>query len=107
MVCAKFAYIWQYRIDPACRAEFLAAYAPAGEWARLFARDPAYIETKLLRADGDEDTYITIDFWTSKADRDAFRARHGAEFDALDRRCEAWTRQEVSLGDWFDLPGTD
>lgn len=100
MAFARFACIWQCRIDPAYRAEFAAAYAPDSAWARLFARDPACIETRLLRADGDEETCITIDFWTSKA-------RYGAGFAALDRRCAAWTRQEVSLGDWVDLPGTD
>lgn len=100
MVPNRFAYIWQYAIEPTHRAAYLEAYKPDGEWAELFSRDPAYIGTVLLQDDEDEDRYVTIDYWNSKADRDAFRRRFSNEFESLDSRCEAFTKEEQFLGDF-------
>ncbi|NIN61300.1 MAG: hypothetical protein GTN55_02730 [Gammaproteobacteria bacterium] len=103
MTSERFAYIWQYTIDPTFREAFLAAYQPNGEWARLFSRDPSYIVTVLLQDDADEDRYVTIDYWKSKADRDAFRNRFSVEFDNLDSRCETFTLEEQFLGDFIEI----
>jgi hypothetical protein len=99
----RFAYIWRYTIEPAYRSAFLAAYNPRGEWAQLFALDPSYIETLLLHDSEDENLFVTIDFWTSKANRDSFRKQFSAEFDALDSRCETFTRDEQFLGDYLEI----
>ena len=98
----RFAYVWRYRIDPTRRSEFLASYGPAGTWAQLFSRDPAYLGTRLLRDTQDENRYVTIDYWTSRADRDSFRARFRKEFDDLDSFCEAFTHEEEFLGDFVE-----
>jgi len=103
MQSERFAYIWQYTIEPARRSDFLAAYNPNGEWAQLFSRDPAYIETILLQDAEDESQYVTIDYWKSKADRDSFRGRYSAEFDSLDSRCEAFTKEEQFIGDYLSI----
>ena len=92
------ALIWRYEVDEAHRALFEAAYGPTGEWARLFARSGGFRGTELLRAaDG---AYLTLDIWRAKADFDAFLAEHREDYDALDRRAEAWTRCEHSLGQY-------
>lgn len=100
----QFAYMWKYTIDGRARPEFLAAYAPDGEWARLFARDPGYLRTELLCDVDVEGQYLTIDYWVSKVARDDFRKHHAAEFESLDRRCEAFTLTEECLGD-FEVAG--
>ena len=102
----RFAYIWQYQVDPARRAEFLEAYGPDGDWARLFSRDANYLGTTLLQDVADKNRFATIDRWKSKVARDAFRRRFTAEFDELDRRCEAFTRSEFNLGDFIEIGGT-
>ena len=99
----RFAYIWQFTIERAHRQAFLAAYGSNGEWARLFSRDPAYIKTVLLRDDKDENRYVTIDYWSSRAERDNFRKRYSVEFDALDSRCEAFTKEEQFIGDFHEI----
>ena len=99
----RFAYIWQYLIDPVYRGEFLAAYDSQGEWARLFSRDPSYIETMLLQDPEEENRYVTIDFWKSKADRDMFQKKYTIEFDRLDSRCESFTTKEQFLGDYLGV----
>ena len=92
------AIIWRFEVVPAHRAEFEATYGPKGEWARLFARSGGFRGTELLRAaDG---TYVTLDVWRAKADFDAFLVEHRADYDALDRRTEAWTRAEHRLGEY-------
>ena len=103
MTTERFAYIWQYTIDPAHERAFLAAYGPQGEWVRLFSRDPAYIETLLLRDDERKDRYMTIDYWKSRSERDAFRERYSVEFEDLDSRCEAFTREEQFIGDFQEI----
>ena len=107
MASERFAYVWRYTIDPAQRPAFLAAYQPDGEWTRLFSRDPSYLETSLLENVEDEDCYVTIDYWASKADRDAFRERYCDEFDSLDRKCEKFTLEEHFLGDYLEVVESD
>ena len=106
MASERFAYIWQYTIEPTRRSDFLAAYKPRGNWALLFSRDPSYLETVLLQDDEDENRYVTIDYWKSKADRDFFRERFSVEFDSLDSKCEAFTREEQFLGDFLEIGDT-
>lgn len=105
MPSERFTYVWKYTIEPGRRQEFLEAYRPGGEWAQLFARDPSYIETKLLQDSRDENRFMTIDIWTSRAERDSFRKRYAAEFDDLDRRCEAFTLEESFVGDYVEIDG--
>jgi heme-degrading monooxygenase HmoA len=92
------ALIWRFEVNDAHRAEFERAYGPTGDWARLFARSGGFRGTELLRAD--DGSYITFDVWRARADFDAFLAEHGDDYEALDRRAEAWTRAEHKLGEY-------
>lgn len=103
MESERFAYIWRYTIDPARRSDFLAAYNSRGEWAKLFSRDPSYIETILAQDVEDENRYVTIDFWKSKVDRNSFRERYSIDYAGLDSRCEAFTKEEQFLGDYIEI----
>ena len=88
--------LWRFRVRPGREPEFEAAYAPAGAWASLFARDPAYRGSDLMRAtDG---TYLTLDRWDSQEAYEAFRARHAAEYDAVDGTCDALIEDEAPVG---------
>ena len=91
------ALIWRYEVREEHRAQFEAVYGPEGEWARLFARSGGYRGTELLRAQ--DGSYLTLDVWRAAADFDAFKAEHGVDYDALDRRTEGWTRAEHPLGE--------
>ena len=106
MEAEKFAYLWQYTIDPQYKAEFLAAYRPGGDWAKLFRRDSEYIETKLFQDFDRSDHYITVDYWTSKSARDSFREKFAVEFREIDERCENYTLTEALIGDYV-LVGAD
>ena len=104
---SRFAYVWQYLVDPARRKDFLAAYGPDGAWVRLFARDSNYFGTVLLSDADNEERFVTIDYWSSRDARDAFRTVHAADFSSLDRQCEAYTVTEEFLGDFMIVDPTE
>ena len=101
-----FTYIWQYTIDTNLEAEFLDAYRPGGEWARLFSKDPGYIRTELLQSSSSKDQYMTVDYWVSESARDSFRVKYSQEFDELDQKCEKYTKDEVLIGDFYSIEST-
>lgn len=99
-----FVIVWEFRVRPARLADFLTKYAPGGDWDLLFRRGEGYLSTELLRDEGDETRFLTIDRWASREARDRFLVRFREEYDALDRRCEDLTLEETRVGD-FSLPG--
>jgi len=96
--------VWEFAPAAGREAEFERAYGPDGDWARLFRRDPAYLGTELLRGAGGR--YLTLDRWRSRAAFEAFRKREAEDYAVLDRRMEALTSHESSLGS-FDVPEGD
>lgn len=96
MKAGAFAILWSYRVADEHREAFERAYGPAGDWARLFGTSEGYIRTDMMI--GDEDRYLTIDYWRSEEDFHAFQARSGADYMALDVRCEALTVSEERIG---------
>lgn len=105
MHAERFAYVWRYTVSPAKRQAFLVAYNADGDWAKLFRRDSSYLGTTLLVDVDDENRFVTVDYWTSRAARDAFRERYAGEFGELDGRCEAYTKSEEFLGDYLEVVG--
>jgi heme-degrading monooxygenase HmoA len=91
-----FAIVWRYEVAEQHRGRFEAAYGPAGDWARLFGTSPGYLRTDLLA--GEDGHYVTIDYWRAETDFLAFQARSGADYAALDARCDALTVSEERIG---------
>lgn len=96
----RFTYIWEYEVPPACEEEFLAHYAPHGTWAALFRRSPEYVATELYRDRARPGRFVTIDHWRTEEGFREFKTRFAAEFDALDRKCAAFTSHEAALGEF-------
>jgi len=94
--------VWRFEPKPARREEFERAYGRDGAWARLFSRDPAYVETILLRDAVCEGSYLCMDKWTSLSAYEAFKEKHRAEYEALDRECESLTAEEIRIGIFED-----
>lgn len=90
--------LWEYRVHPGSERAFVDAYAPTGEWARLFRRDAAFREVILLRDVEDPLRFVTVDVWERPGAFEEFRRRHAAEYDALDERCASLTESERRLG---------
>jgi heme-degrading monooxygenase HmoA len=92
------AIVWRYDIKPGAEARFLQAYGPEGDWARLFGQAEGYLGTELYRSAGEPGRFLTIDRWRAPADFEAFKARHGEAYAALDREFEGLTLAEARLG---------
>jgi heme-degrading monooxygenase HmoA len=93
-----FVVVWQFEIAEEKIAAFEAAYGPEGPWATLFHTSPDYIATEFLRDAYAAGHYLTIDRWTSEAAFRAFRKAHDADYEALDRSCDAFTTRETRIG---------
>ena len=99
---AAYHLVWQFETDAGRSADFESAYGPEGLWARFFRQGDGYLGTELLRDTGGAYRYVTIDRWVSRGSYDAFRLRHGAEYAALDAKCQLLTVREAFLGDGED-----
>jgi heme-degrading monooxygenase HmoA len=95
--------IWRYRVDAPQCAQFERIYGGNGDWARLFAQGEGYLGTRLLRDPFEHGVYITVDRWRSADDWRAFLARFASDYAALDRACDALTREELDLGQYEDI----
>lgn len=100
-----FAYVWHYHVTESKVAEFEAAYGPDGAWARLFREYPGYLRTELLRDRENPHRYVTVDYWRSRRDYQAFRRAAATDFDRIDRACSELTLAEDHFGD-FDTVET-
>ncbi len=88
--------LWEFAVRQEKVSDFEHHYGPAGSWAQLFRRSPAYRGTTLLRDSGHR--YITRDCWDSLESFRDFRRQHALEYDELDRTCEGYTESERQLG---------
>jgi heme-degrading monooxygenase HmoA len=95
---AGFIVVWQFEIAEHNVTAFEAAYGPNGAWAQLFRSSPDYRGTELLRDAYVPFTYLTIDRWASEDAFRAFRRDHDADYEKLDRACDALTSRETRIG---------
>ncbi len=93
-----FVVVWQFEIAEENVSAFEAAYGPEGSWARLFRSSPEYHGTELLRDAYIPGSYLTIDRWANEDAFRAFRRDHDAEYEQLDRSCDALTSRETRIG---------
>lgn len=99
-----YAYMWEYFIYPEFAQAFEQAYGPTGDWVQLFRRGEGYLRTELHKDLRNPLRYLTVDHWQSEQACKSFRQTFKAEFEALDRRCNRFTRSERHLGDFKPVP---
>lgn len=93
-----FIVVWQFEVSEENVPAFEAAYGADGAWAQLFRSSPEYHGTELLRDAYIPGSYLTVDRWTSEEAFRAFRRDHDAEYEELDRSCDALTARETRVG---------
>lgn len=92
--------LWRYRIAPGRESEFLAAYGPRGDWARLFSGGAGYLGTELLRDTAQPLACVTIDRWRSEADWNAFLASRRDAYRTLDARLAPLCVEDTEIGSY-------
>ena len=70
-----YVIVYEFRVQSGAQQQFEEAYGSQGEWVGLFQQDPAYIRTELMQDVHEARRYLTLDFWASEADYEAFRER--------------------------------
>ena len=56
------------------------------------------IRTELLKDHANRSRYLTLDYWTSVAEYDAFRSAYAAQFRDIDAKGETLTERESLIG---------
>jgi quinol monooxygenase YgiN len=95
---SAYIVVWEFQVKPECEAEFVAAYGPEGDWARLFRRSPEFQGLELLGSAGNTGRFFTLDHWSSSAAMDVFLQTNATAYDVLDRRFSGLTVWERRIG---------
>jgi len=95
---STYIVVWEFQVKAECVAEFVGAYGPDGEWARLFRRSPEFLGVELLGSVGNPGRFFTLDHWSSAAARDMFMSANATAYDVIDRRFTSLTVWERRIG---------
>ena len=90
--------VWEFRVLPEARQEFLRHYGPEGSWARLFRQAEGYERTLLLADRNAQNRYFTIDVWRDLEAFERFKGAHADAYKALDAQGEELTESEKLVG---------
>ena len=55
---STYIVVWEFQVKKECQAEFVAAYGPDGDWARLFRRSPEFLGVELLGSVGTQQSTL-------------------------------------------------
>lgn len=88
---------YRYRVHRDQARAFEEAYGPTGPWAKLFARQPGFVRTRLFRHKEDPGIYVTIDSWQTKRDYVTFKRTHAAEYRRLNEQFALLTLEQDVL----------
>lgn len=93
-----FVIVWEFRVRAGREREFELAYGAEGEWVKLFRQDKAYLRTELIRDLKEAGRYLTLDFWRSEEEYEAFRQSRKDDYRKIDAQCEELTESEREVG---------
>ena len=93
---ATYIILWKFQAKKGREAEFEHAYGPQGEWVQFFRKGKGYIKTELYH--DNDDSYLTIDEWTSQEAYEKFKLDFSSEYHMLDKKFEELTEEEIHIG---------
>ena len=97
---STYIVMWEFQVKAGCETEFVAAYGPEGDWARLFRRSPEFLGVELLGSVGNAGRFFTLDHWCSAKAMDTFMSANAnaTAYDVLDRRFTSLIVWERRIG---------
>lgn len=101
---SSYVIVWEFKPKAGAEERFERAYGAQGVWASFFATGKGFVATELNRDLKDPRRYLTLDFWTTKAAYDDFRAANSERYQSIDRLCEDLTAEEKLIGYFERLP---
>jgi heme-degrading monooxygenase HmoA len=95
-----FVALWEFEVKPGSEEKFEKVYGAEGAWAKLFLRDSQYRGTRMVKDVERERVYLTLDFWETREAYEEFKNENAAEYERIDRECEALTVREIKLDEF-------
>ena len=95
---AVYTIVWQFTVEARHVEAFVAAYGPAGDWARMFRLAKGFCGTTLLRDAVDPLRFVTVDRWDSLGDFERFREEFGSAYVEMDAKFERLSSAEQLIG---------
>ena len=92
--------IWEYVVKEEFRGQFELAYGPGGAWSQLFAGDPGYRGTTVLRDMKNPRRFLTVDLWDTETNWEKALSDHMTEYADLQDIFEEWTELRTELGNF-------
>ena len=90
--------VWEFKVRPEQWEAFEAHYSSDGHWVELFRCSRAYIATTCAHDVQDSDRYLVTDVWESLEAYLDFKQKNQAEYEQLDKICQAFTLGETFIG---------
>ena len=90
--------VWVFEARAERLPEFREYYKSDGEWAQLFRRAKGYEGTSIVEDVENPYRFLVIDKWEAITSFEAFKQEYGAEYAAMDKRCEEFTLKEEKMG---------
>src|SRR2546423_7925812 len=98
-----YVVAWAFQVAAKLRDEFEKAYGPNGDWVGLFRSAEGYLKTELHCDPENAGRYITLDFWRSHAQYEAFKEQAKSAYQDIDLKCERLTQDERLLGEFSSV----
>ena len=93
-----YLVVREFQVKREREAEFMAAYGPDGEWARLFRRSPEFLGLELVESVGSPRRFMTFDHWASANGFEAFCVANAIAYESLNQRLQGLTEWERRIG---------
>lgn len=105
MALAENTYvrIWEFQAHSGREHEFEILYGPQGGWVHLFQKSKAFLRSELYRDTEISGRYVTVDYFVSQSDFEAFLREFRQAYDALDRLGEALCASEKPIGSFANV----
>jgi len=96
-----FIIIWKYRVLRENSDAFRFEYASGGVWEKLFSQSEDFIGSYLHRGVEENNTYILIDRWTTKAAYEDFLFNNHATYQKLSKLLQHLYETEEKIGSFL------
>jgi hypothetical protein len=90
--------VWEFLVLDETRGQFELAFGPGGAWSKLFARQPGFRGTTLMRDTNDPHRYLMIDLWDTETQRKQALSEQSTAYENLLASFAGWTKSKTNIG---------
>ena len=91
-------FVCEFVVKDEVRGQFELAFGPGGLWSKLFAQQPGFRGTTLMRDMKNPGRYLTVDLWDTEAQRDHALSEYKTEYSNLEATLADWSESTTEIG---------